>query len=148
MSSKKTDYVNAQFDDAEAKIQALFDEINKDAGGAEISTNYFNGNGQAAFILIYKKGKTVHLVAACLINTGHGFSNTNYFTPEYEWGMVPTRYYAEHRMTVNGKQYYRSFEIYPKGDGRIEWYIYNSGAADFHFVGPAGPMIIKASWRA
>ena len=151
MSSKKTDYVNAQFDNAEANIQALFDEINRDINGAEISSNYFNGNGYANFVLVYKKGNTVNMVAACLLNTGHGYGNYTTIDAAYEWGIPPQRYYVESRMTVGGQSYYKSFEVYPYESGgvkRIQWYMYNSGSYLDHYVGPAGPMVIRASWRA
>ena len=151
MSSKKTDYVNAQFDNAEIRIQELFDEINKNIGGAEISTNHFVGNGYAIFVLVYKKGDTVHLVAACLLNTGHGYSTYNILDANFEWGIPPQRYNVEVNQVVGGHVYTRSFEVFPVESGgtkKIEFYMHNDGSYLDHFVGPAGPMVINASWKA
>lgn len=145
--SKQTDYVNAQFDNAEAKIQALFDSISREIVGSEVSTAYFYSgtNGLAFSTVIYKKGNAVNLLSTFLLNTGHGWGHNGTIPTAYDWGMPPESYYAEQRQTIDGQEYYKSVEIYPD-DGVLRWYVYNSGAYIDHYVGPAGPLVIRASW--
>ncbi len=147
MTTKKTDYVNAQFDNATFNVEALFEEINKEIKGAEISTNYFAGNGYSVSVIVYRIKNTVHMVASYLLNTGYGFGTRAAIPWLYEWGIPKQRYYVEQRQIVGGNEYYKSFEIYPTDNG-FSWYGYNSGALGDHYVGPAGPLIITDSWTA
>lgn len=145
--SKQTDYVNAQFDNAEANIQALFDSISREIIGADVSSNDFASNGYAASTLIYKKGNTVYLVAAFMLNTRYGFGTRHVIPTVYDWGLPPDHYYVEQRMTIDGQEFYRSFEIYTE-NGTAYWYSYNDGSSGNHYIGPAGPLVIRASWQA
>lgn len=68
MNSKQTDYVNAQFDDAEIRIKKLFDEIMKDAGSKDVPVwihTHNSGTWATRFaltVIVYKNEKT-HLKA-------------------------------------------------------------------------------------
>ena len=68
MNSKQTDFVNAQFDDAEIRIKELFDEIMKDADGKDVPvwiTTHNGGTWASRFcltVIVYKK-KGTHLKA-------------------------------------------------------------------------------------
>lgn len=147
--SKQTDYVNAQFDNAEAKIEELFESISREIVGTEVSSAVFydGENGIAFSAMIYKEGSTVHLVSSFLLNTGHGFGHIGTIPVAYDWGMPSKSYYAEQRQTIEGKEFYKSIEIYPD-NGILRWKVYNSGSYLDHYIGPAGPLVISDSWKA
>ena len=101
MHSKQTDYVNAQFDDAQENVKNLFDIIKgADTGTGEcpIACKFesdhkgFFGNSYVYFVYIWRKKNQIKMVAGCVLWTAAawwGFeSNINVLS----WG-IPRRSY-------------------------------------------------------
>lgn len=119
MPSKQTDYVNAQFEDAQAKIEELFKEIGKqdtEAGEYPIAVNHVNmswgwfGWSHIEVLLIWRAKGRIHMV--CMVcawkrNTGSG---SGYEIDIKPWGIprktysktLPGGTYVEMRPTENG----------------------------------------------
>lgn len=109
--SRQTDYVNAQFDDAEARIESLYDEISKqDTAGHEykIALQYvadtwswfWTSNTEAVFI--WKEKGRVHLSAFIVLwhsdNDSSRFIMGSHHLNVPSWG-IPNRTYADNHAT-------------------------------------------------
>ena len=92
MSSKKTDYVNAQFDDAEIRIRNLYDKIMENSGGVPVWIHTHNGGTyQGRFCLtlvVYKKKKTYLKMYVTYLPKGHWDANYWHVTAP-EWATPP-----------------------------------------------------------
>ena len=148
--SKKTDYVNAQFDDAELRIEELFGEIKQESpyglGGALVAVNTQAGDAcTRQNVLIYKKDDTVYLRAVCLGSPGVYLSEYADFTlldSSYRWAFPPETYRVQD--SSNNEFSVRSVITTVQGE------VVRSSLfkADYRNRLPVGPLVIKASWQA
>lgn len=129
-TSKKTDYVNAQFDDAEANIEELYKLIKKqDTPGHEneigpwydhMTWPWF-GSGWHSYYVAWKEKGKVHMVCYAIVwarnsNTGHGTTLT--FSEDTQWAVPPRSYYysiGHSRLDEGAQDGYLSVD--PTGDG-------------------------------
>ena len=142
---KKTDYTNAQFDDAELRVKELFDAIQQESSqgldGADVAVDQGYGLRTYGHVLIYKKGDTVYLRAVCLAGPGVYLSDSDMFKPKYRWGLPPQQYRAQD--SSNNSFVVES--IVDMIEGRVVYaYFFKN---DYSNPQPIGPMVIKASWQ-
>lgn len=140
--SRKTDYVNAQFDDAETKIKELFSTIISKQSESVVGVNYVYENGWFLSVVIYKKGGKTRMVATCVMNSGFGFSTNIRIDPNEGtegWALPPKEYVS----TVTQGSLYRQLKVYAE-NGQVVINMRNSSTDKWS--GGAGPMVIDVTW--
>lgn len=146
--SRKTDYTNAQFDDAELRIAELFGAIQQEdphgLGGALVAVNQDAGTYARHHVLIYKKGSTVYLRAVCLGGPGVYIDDASDFTllnSSYVWAFPPETYRVQDSANNDF-----SVRAVVTGQGKV---VRSSlFKAVYTNRQPVGPLVIKASWQA
>ena len=107
---RKTDYVNAQFDNAKAKIDALYEEILRNASGSETPVFLRQYGSESIFNMlfcIYKKQKTyLRIYTTFGVRTSRFWAFNVVGLPE--WAKSPRNY----DNSVGGNQ----VRYYPDGD--------------------------------
>ena len=145
MQSKQTDYVNAQFEDAESRISDLFKKIHgkeKPNKSRPIACDYcymtwgWFGWSWIRGVYIWKEKNKIHMVAmVCAWKRNTGNSSTTGTISVKSWG-IPPRRYGETK--PNGNYAY----VVPEANGvHIEMGTGPSAQWDM-------PIIIEASWNA
>ena len=104
MPDKNTEYVNAQFDDAEERIEDLFNEISKEDTPAktnEVAVTYcymtwgWFHNSNIVFYTAYKSKGKVRMIAFTALwarSQGYGSGRTVSVPAGKEWGIPPKEY--------------------------------------------------------
>ena len=144
-NSKRTDYVNAQFDDAELRIEELYETIAKEEGNAgenPIACDYyymawgwFHDSSIRALYIWKEKGRVHMICMAVLWDGGGGFGWSLTLNNIPSWG-IPKKTYEK---TYADGQYLR---VYPDDGGVGIACMSGASYSDW----PA--MYIKTSWKA